>query len=390
MNLFALAVPALLLCLGDPTVKSANEQPVSFIFTGGTILTMKGERPEYVEALGVREGKVAFVGSEKEAMALRGPSTIVRDLKGATLLPGFIDSHSHYASSLLVAGQCKLYAPPSGPGKDVPSIVAELKKFVAERKIPDGELVMGYGYDDSVMPEGRLLNRGDLDEAFPNHPVRVDHVSMHGAVMNSLALKKYGYSAENQTPPGGVIVRKPGSNEPWGLIMETAFLPVFEQAEPMTARQEVEWTRAGQMLFAEAGITTAQEGSTTFGPFESLRRATDAGANIIDVVAYPFITELDKVLAVAPVNEWGTYRNRFKIGGVKITLDGSPDGLTLAPAEVPALGLRLAFPPYLIADVLAVLPLRLGPTDADGLACSSFHDGRCGTRHPVRSRTRIR
>lgn len=75
------------------------------------------------------------------------------------------------------------------------------------------------------MPGGRLLNRDDLDAAFPDHAVRVDHVSMHGCVLNSRALAKYGISAATKTPAGGVIVRKPGTEEPWGLIMETAFLP---------------------------------------------------------------------------------------------------------------------------------------------------------------------
>jgi predicted amidohydrolase YtcJ/heat shock protein HslJ len=178
------------------------------------------------------------------------------------------------------------------------------------------------------MPDGRLLNRDDLDEAFPDNPVRVDHVSMHGAVMNSLALQRYGISAETETPQGGVIVRKPGTEEPWGLIMETAFLPVMEQAEPMTAQQEIEWTRAGQMLYAEAGFATAHEGATHLPQFQTMQRASEAGANIIDVVAYPFITDVDKVLAELPVSEWGKYNNRFKVGGVKITLDGSPQGRT--------------------------------------------------------------
>ena len=113
-----------------------------------------------------------------------------------------------------MAKQVKLYAPPAGPGKDVDSIVAEMKRFAEERKIPRGEVIMGYGYDDTVMPGGRLLNRDDLDAAFPDNPVRVDHVSMHGTVLNSLALKKYGFDARTKTPPGGVIVRKPGTNEP--------------------------------------------------------------------------------------------------------------------------------------------------------------------------------
>jgi len=305
-----------------------SEGNADAIYFGGDIITMEGESPEYAEALAVKDGLILFIGAKDEALKLKTNDTRLVDLQGKTMLPAFLDPHSHYINSLLVANQCKLYAPPSGPGKDVPSIIAELKKHAAERNIPKGELITGYGYDDTVMPDGRLLNRDDLDEAFPDNPVRIDHVSMHGAVLNSLALKKYGYSAETKTPPGGVIVRKPGTQEPYGLIMETAFLPVFEQTEPMTAQQEIDFTRAGQMLYAEAGMTTAHEGATHLPQFETMKRASDAGANIIDVVAYPFITEVDKILAEYPLSEWGKYNNRFKVGGVKITLDGSPQGRT--------------------------------------------------------------
>jgi predicted amidohydrolase YtcJ len=187
---------------------------------------------------------------------------------------------------------------------------------------------MGYGYDDNVMPDGRLLNRDDQDQAFPENPVRIDHVSMHGAVMNSPALKKYGISAATKTPPGGVIVRKPGTNEPYGLIMEMAFLPVVEQSDPMTPEQEIAWTKAGQMLYAEAGVTTAQEGATHLAQLQALKRAAEAGANLLDVVAYPFITDLDNILQEFPVSGWGAYNQRLKIGGVKISIDGSPQGRT--------------------------------------------------------------
>ncbi len=298
------------------------------VYFGGDILTMAGAAPAYVEALAVKDGKIIFSGSRSEAMAMTDGATQLVDLAGKALLPSFIDGHSHYINSLLVANQAQVYAPPSGKGKDVPGIIAEIKRFAAERNIPKGELIIAYGYDDSVMPDGRLLNRDDLDAAFPDNPVRVDHVSMHGAVMNSLALKRYGISAETKTPAGGVIVRKPGTDEPWGLIMETAFLPVMEQSEPLTAEQEIEWSRAGQMLYAQAGITTAHEGASHFPQFATMRRASEAGANIIDVIAYPFITDLDKVLAEVPAARWGNYNKRFKLGGVKITLDGSPQGRT--------------------------------------------------------------
>ncbi len=321
-----------LLCLALLLTLSSylGAQQTNTIYHNGSILTMAGSAPAYVEALVVRDGKIVFAGDKAEALKLQDASTKSVDLNGKALLPGFIDAHSHYINSLLVANQCKLYPPPSGPGMDVPSIIAELKKYAAARQIPKGELIIGYGYDDTVMPNGRLLNRDDLDAAFPDHPVRIDHVSMHGAVLNSLALKKYGITAATKTPPGGVIVRKPGTEEPWGLIMETAFLPIIEKTEPMTAQQEIEWTRAGQMLYAEAGITTAQDGATHLPQIQTMKRASDAGANLIDVIAYPFITDVDNVVAEIPVSQWGTYKHRFKIGGVKITLDGSPQGRTAA------------------------------------------------------------
>ena len=308
--------------------KSTDIELADAIYFGGDIITMEGTTATYAEAIAVKAGEIVFVGSKADAFKLRSDSTVMNDLQGRTMLPGFLDAHSHYSNSLLVANQCKLYAPPSGTAKDVESIITALKVYAAERSIPKGEMIMGYGYDDNVMPNGRLLNRDDLDRAFPENPVRIDHVSMHGAVLNSLALKYYGINAGTKTPPGGVIVRKPGTNEPYGLIMETAFLPVFEKSTPMTPEQEIEFTRAGQLLYAEAGITTAQEGATHLAQLHIIKRASDAGSNIIDVVAYPFITDVDNILKEFPQDEWLKYKNNFKIGGIKITIDGSPQGRT--------------------------------------------------------------
>lgn len=308
--------------------KSADIEFADVIYFGGDIVTMEGATATYAEAIAIKDGRINFVGSKADADKLMSDSTVMNDLQGRTMLPGFLDAHSHYSNSLLVANQCKLYAPPSGTGKDVESIMKALKAYADERSIPKGEMIMGYGYDDNVMPNGRLLNRDDLDRAFPDNPVRIDHVSMHGAVLNSLALQYYGINANTETPPGGVIVRKPGTNEPYGLIMETAFLPVFEKSEPITPEQEIEFTRAGQMLYAEAGITTVQEGATHLAQLQLIKRASDAGSNIIDVIAYPFITDVDNILKEFPQDGWLKYNSNFKIGGVKITIDGSPQGRT--------------------------------------------------------------
>jgi len=309
------------------TAKSATDV-ADAIYTGGDIVTINDAQPT-AEALAVKDGKILAVGSRAEIeTAHKGKATEVFDLAGRALLPGFLDAHSHYINSLTVANQVNVYPPPAGPGEDPASIVAELVKFRENNHIPHDVVIQAYGYDDTAMQGGTLLTRWDLDKEFPDNPVLVGHVSMHGAVMNSAALKKWNITAATPTPPGGVIVRDPDTNEPIGLIMETAYEPVFKSLPKPTSAQEREWSLAGQMLYAQAGITTAQEGATHAGDLEIMERVTKAGTNIIDIIALPFITDLDKVLDAHPVSEWGKYNDHLKIGGVKITIDGSPQGKT--------------------------------------------------------------
>ena len=96
----------------------------------------------------------------------------------------------------------------------------------------------------------------------------------------------------------------------------------------MSPQAELAATAAGQLLYAEAGVTTAHEGATHLEQMKTINRATEAGANIIDVIAYPFITDVDAILEEFPLETWGQYRDGFKIGGVKVTIDGSPQGRT--------------------------------------------------------------
>ena len=336
----AIAVPALALMTAGllagcgkspepaPQPVQAPIDSADMIYTGGDIVTVNDQQPS-AEALAVKGGKIVAVGSRTDVeKAHKGADTKVVDLGGKVLLPAFLDAHSHYFSSLTVANQVNVYAPPAGPGKDAASIVAELVKFRDANKIPKGEVIQAYGYDENVMPKGQLLNRDDLDKALPDNPVLVGHVSMHGAVLNSAAMKKWDLSAKTKTPPGGVIVRKPGTQEPYGLIMETAFLPIFASLPQPTREQEVDWSKAGQRLYAQYGITTAHEGATHASDLALMKRAAAGGANVIDVIAYPFITDLEAVLKAHPKETWGQYENGLKIGGVKITIDGSPQGKT--------------------------------------------------------------
>ena len=298
------------------------------IYFGGPIVTVNPAQPS-AEAVAIKDGKIMMVGARADIEnAHKGPATKMIDLGGKALLPGFIDPHSHYINSLTVANQVNVYAPPAGPGKDIASIVAALKKFQADNNIPKGQLIQAYGYDENAMPGGVGLTAADLDKEFPDNPVLVGHVSMHGAVLNSAAMKKYDITAQTKTPPGGIILRKPGTNEPSGLLMETAYLPVFSALPLPTTEEEVSWSRKGQLLYASNGITTAQEGLTHAPDVALIQRAAAAGVQTIDIIAYPFIMDLDTVLAKNPASTFGKYVNHVKLGGVKITMDGSPQGKT--------------------------------------------------------------
>jgi predicted amidohydrolase YtcJ len=324
LALLLIATAATIIAAGCNSVSS--DQAADTIYYGGEIVTVNDAQPN-AEALAVKDGKILMVGSRAEVEKMhKGSQTQEINLAGKTLLPGFIDPHSHFSDSLSMADRVNVSAPPVGPAKNPAEIVAKLQEYAKSKEA--GELIIGYGYDENLMPQGQHLTRDQLDKGRPNNPVLVVHVSMHGAVLNSAAFEKFGYKDGMQTPTGGVIARKPGTQKLDGLVMETAYLPVVSNMPNPTPDQVLESGKAGQMIYAKAGITTAQEGATHESQLEVLRGLADKHALFIDVVSYPFILDLDKVLATNPVSSWGKYNNRLKLGGCKITLDGSPQGKT--------------------------------------------------------------
>ncbi|HPU15629.1 MAG TPA: amidohydrolase family protein, partial [Polymorphobacter sp.] len=313
--------------LSGTAVFAANADAIWY---GGHIITVDA-KASTAEAVAVKDGLIVAVGKKADVeKAERGPATAMNNLQGNTMTPGFIDGHSHFSFALDMADQANASAPPVGPGSSPAAIVAALKQFASARNTAPGELIVGYGYDETQMPNGQLLSRDILDAAFPNNPVYVIHVSGHGAVLNSLAFKKYGISAATPTPPGGVIQRKPGSMEPSGLVMETGYLPVFLAKVPPTPEQLVKQLKSAQEMYACAGITTAQDGATHTNDLANFQKFAAGKQLYLDLVSYAFFLELDPILKANPPANWGKYSNNFKLGGCKIVSDGSPQGKTAA------------------------------------------------------------
>ena len=305
----------------------AQAAPPDRIIHGGPIVTVNPRQP-VAEAVAVAEGRIVAVGTEADILRLAGPRTQRTDLAGRTLVPGFIDGHSHFFSCVDVQIQALCASPPAGPCRTVADVIAALEALRDRRRIPPGTFVIGYGYDPDLLAEKRPPTKQELDAAFPDHPVMVVHVSSHGAMLNSKALARYEITAATPTPPGGVIGREPGTNEPDGLLFETAFLPIFSQLPGPGDDESLDLLRTGQDLYLAAGITTAQEGATMKHQLDLLRVAADRGLLTLDVIALPFITEIDAVFAGQPPHEEKAYRNRLRIGGVKVVADGSPQGRT--------------------------------------------------------------
>ncbi|MFM8827531.1 MAG: amidohydrolase family protein, partial [Actinomycetota bacterium] len=172
------------------------------IFRGGPIVTVQRARPT-AEAVAVAGGRIVAVGDEADVMRLVRPTTDVVDLAGRTLVPGFIDGHSHFFCCVDVQVQALCASPPAGPCTSVADVISQLQKLRERRHIGPGEFVIGYGYDPDLLAEKRPPTRRELDAAFPDNPVFIIHVSGHGAMLNSRALARFGVTAATPTPPGG-------------------------------------------------------------------------------------------------------------------------------------------------------------------------------------------
>jgi predicted amidohydrolase YtcJ len=304
-------------------------EPAERIIRGGGIVTVNPAQPA-AEAVAIRGGRIVAVGTEADVMRHKGPNTQVTELAGRTLVPGFVDGHSHFFTCGEVQVQALCASPPAGTCRTVADVIGKLKQLQERQKVGPGKFVVGFGYDPELLAEKRAPTKQELDAAFPDNPVILVHVSGHGAMLNSKALSFYGITAATPTPVGGVIGREAGSQEPDGLLFETAFLPIFAKVPGPSDDELLRLITTGQELYLREGITTAQEGATMKHQLDLLRIMADRGLLKLDVVALPFITELDTVFAGGPPRAEKAYTNRLRIGGVKIVMDGSPQGRTAA------------------------------------------------------------
>lgn len=296
------------------------------LFYNGDIITMASDQEEYVEAIVEENGKIVFVGSQKDAETKYGYANKI-DLNGKTLLPGFIDPHSHFGMVSNTMGQVDLNPKPVGTVVNIDDILKKLEAFKEERNIPDGEWIFGWGYDNGQLAEKRHPTKRDIDKVLPNNPVYLQHTSGHMGVANSLVLEKLNVNAESKSPEGGNIECFPNSKEPTGLVQETAMYPFVGNMLEILAKDQATYFGATQEYYASNGITTAQDGMTDRNTIRFFQSQADAGKLNIDLVSLAGYAELDSNVQDSSLH-FKKYKNGFKVQGTKIVADGSPQGKT--------------------------------------------------------------
>lgn len=289
------------------------------IYFGGDILTM-AEDALYVDAILVQDGRIQELG-QAEALKRTHPEAALFDLQGHTLMPAFLDPHSHITALASTMGLASLEDAGS-----FDEIVDRLLAFKRERGLSDSDWLIGFGYDHNLLREKAHPTRQVLDRAGGN-PVLISNTSGHMGVVSTAGLEALGITEASQDPAGGKIGREQGSRRPNGYLEETAFTSTSARLPQPSPEQLCRQLQQAEQVYLKNGITTIQDGYTRPGEWAMLEEMARQGRFTADVVCYPDV-EHNRAIAQKHPEFVGRYHNRLKIGGYKAFLDGSPQGRT--------------------------------------------------------------
>ncbi|MCZ6718437.1 MAG: amidohydrolase [Gammaproteobacteria bacterium] len=319
-------------------VPVASWVPAESIYFNGEIITMNDLQPE-AEAVAVLDGKIVMAGDYADAKAHADGHTRWIDLAGKTLLPGFFDAHSHATLTAAKLAVVNTDPPPAGSANSITSIQRALRDGLASAPPEVGEWLIGWGYDNAMLEEGRHPTRDDLDKVSLTVPIVLIHFSSHQVVLNSKGLELADISADSEDPEGGRILRFSDSREPNGILQENAqypvVLPILDgllaggadvaagEAPGESALQRMDYAL---QEYAAAGFTTVTEMGASRLSMALLQEMARQQRLPLDVIAFGF----NKIFTVEQISALYAedYRNHFRVGGLKVVLDGGSPGRT--------------------------------------------------------------
>ena len=202
-----------LVIAAPPALRAQSAVPADLIVTNARIYTADEARP-LAQAFAVRDGKIVFVGSQREASALKGASTRVIDAGGKTVIPGMVDAHAHFAGLAQKLRSVDLVGTRSYD--EVIARVVERTKTV-----PKGTWIQGRGWDQNAWGDTRFPTHEKLSAATPDHPVYLTRVDGHAGLVNTAAMRSAAWTTASKDPPGGKIM-KDAAGAPTGVLIDRA------------------------------------------------------------------------------------------------------------------------------------------------------------------------
>lgn len=295
------------------------------VFINAKVLTVN-QNNDIVEAVSIRHGIIDAVGSNESIQALIDEDTLVSDLAGNTLIPGFIDAHSHFPSSGLTAVSVNLRSPPVGKVRSIEDIRLALSEKIKQADTDDW--IIGLGYDDSLLAEQRHPTRLELDQLSSEIPVYLWHSSGHMGVANSAGLAKLGFDENSEAPSGGVIGRDAQSGMLNGLLQEQAAPPLGRLTEGLSLLEYYRVLQTATDDYSQWGITTANSGAANTSLLKALSWAARLRLLPFRLVVSPRHDVLGKQILAGQFDLTDFNSDWFQVGAVKLFADGSPQGYT--------------------------------------------------------------
>lgn len=296
------------------------------IYYNGYFITLENT---HVEAILIKDGIIKKIGTKDDILNLKDKNTEIINLKGKTMMPSFIDAHSHFsgvANNFLKVDlqNCNSFV----------EIQNELISFKTKNNIPDNVWISASGYDENQLSEKQHPTKDLIDKILPNNPVILQHVSGHSGVFNSKALEILNIKGNNIYTDNGIIEIKNGILT--GYMEENPFLEYQQKVPPPDFYKLLDAYKKAQEKYLSYGITTIQDGMAYPNMIPIYKQLLENNLLKLDLISY--ISPNDKNIFLNSFKEnIKKYKNHFKIGGYKIFLDGSPQMKT-AWMRTPYLG----------------------------------------------------
>jgi len=283
------------------------------VLLGGKVWTGDAGRP-WAEAVAVRGDKIIAVGTAAEVRRLSGRETRVIDPGEGLVVPGFVDSHTHFLDGGFALLSIRLRE-----AKSRDDFIARIRDKAAG--MTKGEWILNGDWDQQQFDPPELPRREWIDAVTPDHPVCVNRHDGHMVLANSLALAMAGITAKTPVPPGGEILKDPETGEPTGILKDAAMELVTRHIPAPNLESKIKAAEAALRQAAQNGVTSTHDMAYSTGNLGVYRELLDSGKLTCRIFLYVPIAEVDCFSRLSLKTPFGN--DLLKIGGLKAFVDGS-------------------------------------------------------------------